>query len=106
MRVVQWLLVALVIAAQATETSFVTDQLRQRLPQGEYNAELVDMLELSLKGGKIDDVIGMLQKMVETLTGAQNAANMEYSTVLILSKRSAWPNSQTTSSSSRRILRA
>lgn len=25
MRVVQWLLVALVIAAQATETSFVTD---------------------------------------------------------------------------------
>lgn len=47
------------------------------------------MLELSLKGGKIDDVIGMLQKMVETLTGAQNAANMEYSTVLILSKRSA-----------------
>ncbi|KAM3138190.1 hypothetical protein pb186bvf_009653 [Paramecium bursaria] len=74
------LLLLLLVGALATETQFITEQLRMKLPQNEYNAQIVDMLELSLQqGGKIDSVISLLQKMLDDLNGEQTVSNQEHS---------------------------
>lgn len=74
-------MLAMITMAMAMETTFITEQLRIKLASSEYNTEFIEMLELSLKGGKIDDVIQMLQKMVDDLVGVQNSSNMEYTSV-------------------------
>ncbi|CAD8136061.1 unnamed protein product [Paramecium octaurelia] len=68
----------LVTMAVATESP-VLQQLRNKLAQNDtYNSQLVELLELSLAGGQLDQVFELLQKMVDDLTGQINAANLDH----------------------------